>query len=416
MLDPAFPTLHIRPERGWLNDPNGVCQIDGRYHIFYQYNPAAPHHKAITWGHSTSTDLIHWDHLGVALVNRPGHVDAAGCWSGCITDDDGVPTAVYTAVPDHAWNAGVVLARSDRTLQTWVQDEVMTVKTPDEKTIGEVRDPFIFTFAGHRYAVQGAGAHSGRPQLLLYGCDDLTSWSELGALLTDDDPVAAEVAEANIWECPNLFDIDGRWVVLLSLWRSVEGTHQLVGVRYLVGALEARDGGPRFRAEAGGVVDSGPTFYAPQVLVGADRTLLWAWAWEQDRTPAQVTAAGWAGVLTFPRELYLAGSELSSRPAAELLGLRTGELEWTPGHPFAAQSFEVVASGSVALLATAGDRLEMIAEVPDGTGPTRILIDASMVEVFAASMVRTSRHYPGPGDQWVLHGDPNTTTVYALGR
>ncbi len=64
-----------------------------------------------------------------------------------------------------------------------------------------------------------------------------SAWIELDPLLTDDDPVAAEVAAANIWECPNLALIDDRWVLLISLWRWVDGAHQLAGVRYLVGDL-----------------------------------------------------------------------------------------------------------------------------------------------------------------------------------
>ena len=50
----------------------------------------------------------------------------------------------------------------------------------------------MFTFEGHRYAIQGAGSVGGEPQILLYACDDLTAWRPLGALLTSADPVAAE--------------------------------------------------------------------------------------------------------------------------------------------------------------------------------------------------------------------------------
>jgi beta-fructofuranosidase len=415
MLDPAFPSLHIRPGYGWMNDPNGLCRIDGHYHVFYQYNALAPRHEAITWGHSTSTDLIHWDHLGVALVNRPGQVDQIGCWSGGIVDDDGVPTAVYTAVPDQAWNAGVVLARSDRTLRHWVQDEEMVMGTPDDQGIDEVRDPFVFTFEGHRYVIQGAGQRTGRPQIRLYGCDDLSDWVELGPLLRENDPVAAAVAPANIWECPNLIQVDGRWVLLVSLWRWENGTHQLAGVRYLLGTLRMKKGGPRFQAQSGGVLDSGPTFYAPQALSELDRTLLWGWAREDGRSDATIAEAGWAGVLTFPRELYLSGDELGTRPAAELSGLRTRELDWEVERPFTARSFEVVATGAVTLVALRGEQERIVAAVSTHDRATRILVDASMVEVFAGLTAHTSRHYPAVSDRWMLRADPTTTTVYALG-
>ena len=99
MLDPAFPRLHVRPPSGWLNDPNGLCRVNGTYHVFFQHNPVSVQHGAICWGHMSSPDLLRWTEQPLALQPRPGAIDAAGCWSGCVVDDDGVPTAVYTAVP-----------------------------------------------------------------------------------------------------------------------------------------------------------------------------------------------------------------------------------------------------------------------------------------------------------------------------
>jgi beta-fructofuranosidase len=283
MRDPAFPALHIRPARGWLNDPNGLCRIDGRYHVFFQYNPHAPVHGNVHWGHVSSNDLLHWTEHEIALAPRPAGIDAAGCWSGCVVDDGGVPTAVYTANPDHAGNATVGLARSDRTLETWIQADESVVPAPADPAIADVRDPFVFTFEGHRYAVQGAGKAGGRPQLLLWRCDDLDHWDALGPLLTVDDAVAAEVAPADIWECPNLAEVDGHWVVLLSVWRWVDGTHLLDGVRYLLGDLVSEGDGLRFTATSGGRLDDGPAFYAPQLMNVDGRTLLWGWSWELGR-------------------------------------------------------------------------------------------------------------------------------------
>ena len=155
-----------------------------------------------------------------------------------MVDDGGVPTAVYTAVQEHAWNAGVAVARSDRTLREWQQDPVIKVGTPDDPAIGEVRDPFVFSL--RRPPVRGAGRRAPRTAIRSCCSTPATTWTTgrtLGPLLTIDDPVAATVAPANIWECPNLFQLGGRWVLLLSQWRHVDGTHELAGVRYLVGDL-----------------------------------------------------------------------------------------------------------------------------------------------------------------------------------
>jgi beta-fructofuranosidase len=419
--DPAFPSLHIRPARGWLNDPNGVCRIDGRYHVFFQHNPDSAVHGAICWGHASSSDLLEWTEHPVALRPRPGGLDAAGCWSGCVVDDGGVPTAVYTAVPDNAQNAVVALARSDRSLLRWRQSPEPGPARPADGSVEDVRDPFLFTFEGHRYAVQGAGSRSGPPQLLLYACDDLEAWTALGRLLDTDDPVAAAVAPAEIWECPNLVQVDGVWVLLLSLWRWVDGSHQLSGVRYLVGDLVRSGDGLRFRAESGGVLDEGPAFYAPQALVDGDRVLVWGWAWELDRTAEQVDAAGWAGVLTFPRELSLRSDPdgtrtLASRPAPELTGLRTAELPGSLGAPPPERSFEVVATGPVRLSLRDAAAVQVIAEVA-GTPeePARVLVDGSLVEAFAGGRSWTTRAYPSAGGHWLVEGSPEAVAAYRLG-
>ncbi len=427
--DPTFPSLHGRPAQGWLNDPNGLCRVDGRYHVFFQYNPDAPVHGSIAWGHASSADLLHWRDEPVALRPRPGEIDAAGCWSGCVTVDASgeteVPTAVYTAVPTGPGEAWATLARAvpGTGLTSWTQGPPV-IEGPADPGIEEVRDPFVFSHTGsrgrHRYVIQGAGVPDvdGRPQLLLYDADDLTAWTPLGALLTDDDPVAGVAAAANIWECPNLFELDGRWVLLISLWRAVRrGEGVLSGVRYLVGDLietEEPAGGLRFVAESAGTLDLGPTFYAPQVLVEPGRVLCWGWAWESDRSDAEVAAAGWAGSLTFPRELTLVDGVLDARPAGELLGLRRDPIE--PATLGAggtdARAFEVLGDGPVTLHLRTGDDDQPV--IGDGAfAATRVLVDGSVVEGFGADgQTFTTRAYPTDDSRWIVTG---ATEAYRLG-
>ena len=408
--------LHVQPPNGWLNDPNGLCRIDGTYHVFYQHNPAGPDHSNIHWGHASSPDLIHWTDEPIALAPAPGTLNEQGCWSGCIVDDGGVPTAVYTAVHDGPHNAVVGLARSDRRLQNWVVDPVGKVGNPDDPSISQVRDPFIFTHQGKRYAVQGAGHPYGSPQLLLYSCDDLNEWTYLGPLLTIDDPIAASVAQANIWECPNLFQIGDSWVLIISLWRQIDAYHQLFGVRYLVGDLIASDGDELgFVARAGGTVDDGDTFYAPQALIESDRVLLWGWSWEgPHRSAAQIQEAGWAGVLTFPRELVLDGDVLVSRPAAELSGLRTELLEPDEDGTIAAAAFEIVGTGPIDLVLSdpaTGFREQVVST----SGPGRILVDGSIIEAFGDGPSTTTRHYPTETSRWEINSTADYQ-VWALGN
>lgn len=420
---PDFPRLHIRPRWGWVNDPNGLIKVDGNYHVFFQHNPYEPVHGHIHWGHVSSTDLLTWVEHPLALVPQPGTSDAAGCWTGCITDDDGTPTAVLTAVPDHAWNAGALLARSDRSLLGWVPDDHVVVGPPFVEGVEQVRDPFVFHRDGHRYVVQGAGSRRGLPQLLLWGADDLEHWVDLGPLLTDDDPVAAVVAAANIWECPNLVRLPSadprtgaeRWVLVLSLWRGADELRELAGVRYLVGDLQPDGPGLRFVASSGGVLDDGPAFYAPQVLPDGERILAWAWAREVGRSDTQVHDAGWAGVLTFPRELFLVDGVLAARPAGELQALRSAPLRAASDGRLDALAFELRAAGAARLRLVDGGR-ELFALDVGGSGevPTTVLVDGSVVELFRGGATRTERAYPTATSRWYVDADPAEVEGWAL--
>src|SRR5437762_2206942 len=97
------PQLHFTPQKNWMNDPNGLVYFEGEYHLFYQYNPFGDKWGHMSWGHAVSKDLLHWQHLPVALREEDGVM----IFSGCVVVDeantsgfgkDGKPplVAVYT--------------------------------------------------------------------------------------------------------------------------------------------------------------------------------------------------------------------------------------------------------------------------------------------------------------------------------
>ncbi|MBO0812700.1 MAG: glycoside hydrolase family 32 protein, partial [Microlunatus sp.] len=300
-----------------------------------------------------------------------------------------------TAVRDRAADAGVAIARSDRSLEVWQQSAAAVIGPPADQRLTETRDPYVFSFGGHRYAVQGTGGPESDPAILLYGCDDLEHWTELGVLLDYSDPAVRRIAESTTWECPNLFPLGDHWVLMLSCNRRGE----LAGV-YLIGDLEPAAVGLRFLARSGGLVDQGPAFYAPQVLATGDRVLIWGWARELGRTDEDLLRAGWAGSLSFPRELRIDGDRLLSRPAPELDRLRSKALP--AGSPVTERSFELRAAAGLRLELIDHDQRQVVADEP---GAVRVLVDGSLIEIFpAAATPRTVRAYPTAASAWHVDG------------
>ena len=81
-----YPRYHLAARAGWMNDPNGLVWFDGWYHAFYQHHPYSTQWGPMHWGHARSKDLVHWEHLPVALAPE-GPEDKDGCFSGSAVVD-----------------------------------------------------------------------------------------------------------------------------------------------------------------------------------------------------------------------------------------------------------------------------------------------------------------------------------------
>jgi beta-fructofuranosidase len=360
-LDPFFPARHPRPLSGWINDANGPIQVDGRYHLFFQYNPDAGTWGRIHWGHMESDDLVTWHPRGIAISPDASGPDTTGCWSGCaVATDDGV-TLLYTGVQrvGDEWRQSVCLAHSSRQMDTWVKDPANPVvpgPPPDLDVVG-FRDPYLWrSGTGYRLAM-GSGVRGVGGVVFLYESGDLRTWRYLGPLLQGSSADDGTLWTGTMWECPQLL-LFGETAVLLI---SVHDEGRLLYPAYSVGRLE----GDRFVPRAFKRLDHGHDFYATAVTQDdAGRYLAWGWCWEGRRSSPEDR---WAGLLTHPRILELDGDDrLRNLPAPELDALRGRHVGGTEIAIVQPEGSISPAEGSVVLAGAEGAVFDLEIEIAPG--------------------------------------------------
>ncbi|MEO0565133.1 MAG: glycoside hydrolase family 32 protein, partial [Chloroflexota bacterium] len=311
-----------------MNDPNGVIQWDGRYHLFYQYNPFGAFHDHMHWGHAVSDDLIHWQELPIAIAPSPNSVDEGGIFSGCIVEHNGKPIAFYTGVNVGATEQQQCMAVGDNELITWQKhhaNPVIATPPSNMDQFSEFRDPFVWQEGNTWYMLVGSQIEGVGGTALLYTSEDLTNWTYLHPLLVGD--VARHGA---MWECPNFFPLGDKWVLVISLHTGI-GTGNVI---YFVGEYHDY----RFYPEHEAVMDSG-VYYAPLTcLDDQNRRLMWGWL-RESRSGEEQRAVGWSGVQAIPRVLTLdEDNRLLMNPVPELAQIRTQKLyddETLDGSPLA---------------------------------------------------------------------------------
>ncbi|MEU1107174.1 glycoside hydrolase family 32 protein [Streptomyces tibetensis] len=361
--DPHLPAAHLHPPRNWINDPNGLVFHDGHYHVFCQYNPYGPYHANMHWAHFRSPDLTTWEELPIALTPTTGGDDADGCFSGNAVSAEDRLVAFYSANRAGRWWQPVTTAESHDGGHTWAKRPQLLIPEPPAGTT-MYRDPYVWQYDGRWRMLVGAALADGSGAALLYESDDLEHWIYRGPFHTS----AAATADPVGWECPQYAtfgDRGERGVLIVSDW-TPQGGPSHVTVR------TGHEEHGRFAATAPPMrLDYGPDFYAPALLKapGEDRWLLWGWAWEA-RDDAWAHQAGWAGVLTLPREVTLADDgTVGQHPARELLALRGERALHSTGHITPSRPVEL---GQVS---RAFDLTTVL--IPDSTGTTGLRLVTS---------------------------------------
>jgi beta-fructofuranosidase len=326
---------HLMPEQGWMNDPNGFSVFNEEYHLFYQHYPYSTEWGPMHWAHAVSSDLIKWKHLDIAL--KPGEeYDRNGIFSGSgiqvgkehwlyytghidtnldhVYGDDFKKKKNAVATEENPYIRQVqCLATSTDGVNYKKYDGnpvISTEQIPGIIKPEDFRDPKVWKHNGRFYLVVGARSKGGIGYVLFYVSDDGMRWEYLNYLSLGKE-------YGSVWECPDLFELSGKFVLLFSpqekprMGNRFENVHSAMA---FIGSFDHASG--EFIVEQEQELDQGFDFYAPQSVLTMDgKRVLLAWMnmWEM-KYPLHELEHGWNGSMTLPRELVIENGRLLQKP------------------------------------------------------------------------------------------------------
>ena len=305
------PVYHHTPLYGWMNDPNGMFYKDGTWHLYYQWNPYGSQWENMHWGHSTSNDLVHWQAEPMAF-----EPDWLGCiFSGsCITKGDDV-IAFYTSAGHHQTQSMAVSHDGGITFKKFEGNPVLTSDKPD------FRDPNVFWYEPTKRWIMILAVGQ---EMQIYSSADLKDWRY-------ESSFGQEYGNhGGVWECPDLFEIDGKWVLICNI--NPGGPFGGSATQYFVGQFDGR----KFTCESMPKVtkwmDYGKDHYATVLFYNApdNRRVVLAWMsnWQYAN---QVPTKQYRSGNSIPRDLglFTCGEEtyLSVKPSKEMLALRGAKVK-----------------------------------------------------------------------------------------
>ena len=300
------PQIHYTPAKNWMNDPNGMVYIDGTYHLFYQYNPQGNQWGNMSWGHATSTDLIHWTEQPVALTRD----ELGDIFSGsCVIDKNntagfgaGAMVAFYTSATEKQQQSVAYSNNGGKNFTRYNGNPV--IKNNDDN----LRDPKVFWHEPSRQWVM-ALAKGWKRGVEFYGSTDMKSWSHLSTFVVN------LTGRPNLqWECPDLLQFGDKWVLLVSV--NPNGPILGSGIMYFVGNFDGTtftaDGAEEGKSFDPLWLDYGMDNYAGVTWSGTgDRKVMIGWMnnWSY---AGDVPCSPWRSAMTLPRELSL--SQYGGKP------------------------------------------------------------------------------------------------------
>lgn len=430
LVDPRYrPAFHAAAPIGWINDPNGFCCINGVYHLFYQYFPYGAHWNDMHWGHWQSRDLAHWEDLPVAMAPDRDY-DRKGVFSGTSVVDGDRAYIMYTGV--HA---------DDRHKEMQEQCLAVFDGMSVEKDMANPVIPFLALPAGFRaldfrdpcllrmkdgWRAVVAAKHRENPVLVCFSSPDLHDWYYEGIFAN---------AQGIMPECPDVFELDGKTIVLYS---EVGNEAEAVAdqnprpVVYSIGQTDDRL--TRFEGTPWQSFDHGFNCYAVQVCKdGPDGPIAIGWmaSWLENY-PTEALGHEWAGMMTLPRLLRLEGDRILQQPAPGIYALKHDETEHDIAPDGIWHDLAAVKHGAIELQGTftlrimqTGDEYVkitrnvghltldrtrclntlhhgtrgLVMSMPAAADKVEVFIDACAVEVFCGGEVMTAVAFP-KGEQY----------------
>lgn len=385
------PAFHHTPLYGWMNDPNGMFYKDGRWHLYYQYNPYGSKWQNMTWGHSVSSDLVNWEHLPEAI--RPNGLGAVFSGS-CAVDHDNTAgfgnddvIALYTSAGTSQMQSLASSTDGGLTFNIYPFNPVLTLES-------EARDPKVF-WNDSTKEWNMILAHALDHEMLILTSPDMKSWtlqSSFGKGLG---------AQGGVWECPDLFELpvagtdEKKWVLLCNI--NPDGPFGGSGTQYFVGDFD----GKTFKVDAapdGNVptkwLDYGKDHYATVTWSAAPDGRRVAIGWMSNwQYAADVPTMQFRSANTLPRDMGLFRAPdgevyASSAPSPELEALRG---------PLAVKVKK----------ATVGRKSRSFALPSENGGICEIMLDVDASKASMVNLVLSNNQ----GEKVMMQYDPSAATL-----
>ncbi len=249
------PVYHHTPLWGWMNDPNGMFYKDGLWHLCYQWNPYGSQWENMTWGHSVSKDLIHWEAMPTAI-----EPDAVGTiFSGsCVVDKNNTAgygkdaiIAFYTSAAESQTQSMAYSTDGGRTFTKYEKNPVLTSGVPD------FRDPHLFWHEGTQKWIMPLAVGQ---EMQFYSSTNLKDWRY-------ESSFGKEYGNhGGVWECPDLFPLPVRgtgqtkWVLLCNI--NPGGPFGGSATQYFVGQFDGHKFTCESKPEVTKWMDYGKDHYA----------------------------------------------------------------------------------------------------------------------------------------------------------